>query len=257
MQVLPPSLSVIIPCFNEAHNISVLIQRFADIIESKSYIHKYNNDIEIIFVDNGSTDQTNPLLKKLTSMHTFARYITVLKNEGYGNGITQGLLASKNDYIGWTHADLQTDPTDLLGVLDILNLQYNPSKIFVKGRRKRRKPLDAIFTLGMSIFESLLFRRRLFDINAQPTIFPRSLLKLAKTAPKDFSFDLYYYLIALLNNYKIIRFNVFFNQRLHGVSSWNKNFMSQIHMVMRTIRYSILLKNSLANNFYLQSNSNK
>ena len=52
------------------------------------------------------------------------------------------------------------------------------------------------FTFGMSVFESVLLRRPLRDINAQPTLFPRSLYETWTTPPEDFALDLYAYVSA-------------------------------------------------------------
>ena len=50
--------------------------------------------------------------------------------------------------------------------------------------------------MGMSVFETLLFRKNMIDINAQPTLFNRDLLKLINNFPNDFTIDLYVFYIA-------------------------------------------------------------
>ena len=97
-------LSIVIPCYNESDSIKLLINKLESIL---------NKDIEVILVDNGSNDQTSETIESIK----FPENIEVLKlkeNLGYGNGIIQGLKQTKGEIVSWTHADLQTDPNDVI-----------------------------------------------------------------------------------------------------------------------------------------------
>ena len=226
-------LSVVFPCFNESKNIPCILDRLDKIIN--------RNDIEIILVDNGSTDETYNVLCQLIPNYPFAKIEKVDVNKGYGFGIKKGLKSAKGLYVGWTHADMQTDPNDLLRGLEIIESYKRDSKVFVKGKRTGRGFLDNFFTLGMSIFESTLLFAPLWDINAQPNIFHRDLLEFNNSSPDDFSFDLFYYFLALKKKYKLIRFKVEFNKRFYGKSKWNVNWNSRFKFIIRTILYSLKL----------------
>jgi len=224
--------SLVIPCFNEAKNIPLLLER----------CKKFSNDntIEVIIVNNGSTDNTNQVLSELLPLYPNFRKINVKKNIGYGFGIIQGLKSAKGSVLGWTHADMQTDPNDFLeGIIFFKKFGEN---IFVKGKRYGRPFGDTFFTIGMSIFESILLGTRLWDINAQPTIFSKSFFHSLKNPPNDFSLDLYFYYKAIQSNLKIYRFPVLFGERAHGVSHWNVDFSSKLKFIRRTINYSLKLK---------------
>ena len=93
----------------------------------------------------------------------------------------------------------------------------------------------------MSFFESILLLTPLWDINAQPNVFSRELFDNLKCAPDDFSFDLFYYYLAVKNNYKIIRFEVCFRKRYFGQSSWNINWLSKIKFIARTVKFTFIL----------------
>jgi len=224
--------SLVIPCFNEAKNIPLLLER----------CKKFSNDntIEVIIVNNGSTDNTNQVLSELLPLYPNFRKINVKKNIGYGFGIIQGLKSAKGSVLGWTHADMQTDPYDFLRGIDFF--KQSNKNIFVKGRRYGRPFGDTFFTIGMSIFESILLGTRLWDINAQPTIFSKSFFHSLKNPPNDFSLDLYFYYKAIQSNLKIYRFPVLFGERAHGVSHWNVDFSSKLKFIHRTINYSFKLK---------------
>ena len=94
----------------------------------------------------------------------------------------------------------------------------------------------------MSLFETFLLGKLIYDVNAQPTIFPKKFFDSWINPPRDFSLDLYSYYLAKKNNYKIIRIRVNFLKRISGKSKWNINFISKIRFILRTIKYSFKLK---------------
>lgn len=227
--------SLVIPCFNEAENIPLLLER-CDVFNSL-------NDLEVILVDNGSTDDTPEVLEALLSQYPACRSIRVEENQGYGFGILSGLRQARGDVIGWSHADLQTDPQDILKALDFF--KENSSKIFVKGKRYGRPFMDVVFTFGMAVFETLLLKKKMWDINAQPTVFSKEFFESWTEPPHDFSLDLYAYYQAHISKLKIYRFPVRFGERAHGVSHWNVNWSAKRKFIQRTVQFSLELKKRL------------
>ena len=211
-------LSLVIPCFNEVKNIPILIDRIYKVFNADMH--------EIILVDNGSSDGTQEKIKDLIINSKLIKFVRVKKNIGYGNGILEGLKLAKGDFIGWTHADLQTDPKDALMALNIL--EDSKEKIFFKGLRNGRKISDSFFTFFMTIFEFFILGKVMWDINAQPTIFSRELLENWKNPPNDFSLDLFVFYIAKSEGYKIKRLPVKFPDRIYGISHWNIDFKSKL-----------------------------
>ena len=224
--------SLVIPCYNEAENLPLLIER------CKSF-NDYP-DVEIIFVDNGSTDNSADILSTQLKQYKNFRSIKVDNNLGYGVGILAGLASSKADILGWTHADMQTDPMDALIGLKLMKNLKCPS--FVKGVRKGRPVADIFFTMGMSAFETILLQKPLWDINAQPTLFHRSFFETWSNPPHDFSLDLYAYYQANLAGLNIQRFPVLFGDRAHGISHWNINWSSKLKFIQRTVKFSLNLR---------------
>lgn len=225
-------ISLIIPCYNESKNMISLFERCQQ-LDSEIF--------EVIIVNNGSTDDTSNVISNLlNNQYPHIKSIKVEVNQGYGHGILCGLKSSTGNIIGWTHADLQTDPLDANHVQSLIN-QYGEN-IFIKGQRYGRPISDVLFTVGMSFFESILLKKLLWDINAQPTFFPRNFFEEWKSAPDDFSLDLFAYYQAKRNNLKVIRFPVFFGKRLHGQSHWNINFRSKWKFIKRTIQFSLTLR---------------
>lgn len=228
-------LSIIVPCYNEEKNIPLVANRFTQVASDSL-------SIELILVNNGSTDNSIDVIQQL--INTDSRIITVniKKNIGYGNGIKKGLEAAHGSYLCWTHADMQTDINDSIRGYKIILNQKIPTECYVKGKRKNRPMFDRFFTIGMAIFESMVLRRILSDINAQPNIFSRQLLPLLMHPPDDFSFDLYVYYIMIKRKIPVVRFPVHFSDRTFGSSHWNTSVSNKLRFIYRTINYTLALR---------------
>jgi len=212
-------LSIVIPCCNEEKNIPLVLDGFKKIIKDRS-------DIEIIIVDNNSTDGTARILSELEPDYLFLRSIKIMEI-GYGIAILSGLREAKGEYIGWTHGDFQTPPSDVIKALEIIEKLNNPQNIYIKGLRKGRPIFDRFFTFGMGVFESLYFGKLFYDINAQPNIFHKSFLGSWIEPPHDFALDLYAFYMAKKQNIEIIRFPVLlvkeFTVNLIGIKIFIQN----------------------------------
>lgn len=227
-------LSIAVPCYDEAENIPLILKRFQDVL--------CRDDIEVVLVDNGSRDNTPEVLAKLLPWYPFAKSIRVEVNKGYGFGIVQGLKECRGEFIGWTHADMQTDPADVMKALDIIEENHDDERIFVKGSRKGRPLSDQFFTGGMGIFETVYLGAKLCDVNAQPNVFSRKFFGTWENPPEDFALDLYALYMAQRQGLKIKRFSVAFPERLHGESHWNSGLAAKWKFIKRTIGFSRKLK---------------
>jgi glycosyltransferase involved in cell wall biosynthesis len=228
--------SLVIPCYNEAANLPLLLERCKALVVTP--------DVEIVFVDNGSTNSTSEVIEKLLPKFPGCRSIRVGKNQGYGFGVVSGLKAAKGEILGWMHADMQTDPQDALLGLELF--EKHGDDIFVKGRRYGRPFMDVVFTVGMSVFETFLLARPMWDINAQPTMFSRRFFESWTAPPDDFSLDLYAYYQAQSYGLKVHRFPVRFGERAHGVSHWNVNWAAKRKFIRRTVDFSLQLKKKIS-----------
>lgn len=227
-------LSVVIPCYNEEKNIPLVLARFSEVI--------CREDIEIILVNNGSTDGSAIVLDRLLPHYPFARTVWVEKNQGYGYGILQGLYAAQGEFLGWTHADMQTDPNDVIQALAVLEQNGSRETLFVKGARKGRSFVDNFFSIGMALFETLYLGTILYEINAQPNIFSRRFFQSWQDAPHDFALDLYALYMAKKQKLDVRRIAVRFPERLYGKSSWNTSWRAKRQFIKRTLEFSVNLK---------------
>ena len=138
-------LSIIFPCYNESSNIVEIITSI------KSALHG-RDDVEIVLVDNGSTDSTPQILEQAIKRGDGKQFKThrIENNIGYGHGIMEGVKRASGKVIAWTHADLQTDPVDVLEAYKTFEGHSEFRSCILKGRRVGRNPIDALFTGGMT-----------------------------------------------------------------------------------------------------------
>ena len=230
-------LSLVIPCYNEGPGLSRLVARCEELTA--------RIPCEVILVNNGSKDNSAEVLAQLTADKPALRVVNVEVNQGYGFGILSGLRAARGEIIGWTHADMQTDPMDSVTAYEMFKASADPARLFTKGRRYGRPLADQVFTLGMTIFETVLLGRVLYDVNAQPTCFPRTFFESWQNPPHDFSLDLFAYNLAKRARFDVKRHPVYFGKREHGQSSWNVNWSSKYKFIKRTVDYSLRLRREL------------
>jgi dolichol-phosphate mannosyltransferase len=233
-------LSIIFPCYNESSNIVGIISSIKSALQGR-------NDVEIILVDNGSTDSTPQVLEQaLQGGHNKQfKTLRIEKNIGYGHGIMAGVKSASGEVIAWTHADLQTDPVDVLEAYKTFVGHPEYQNYILKGRREGRNPMDALFTGGMSILATMLLKKRLSDVNAQPKMFHRDFLGKLTESPNDFSLDLYLLFQARLHGYTILEYPVNFGKRLHGESKGGGSLKGKWNLIRRTLSYMLKLKHDL------------
>jgi len=234
--------SITLPCYNEALNIPNLFERFRQVLCNRC-------DIEVIFVDNGSTDHSHEILERECSReeNRFAKAVKVDVNQGYGFGILSGLNVARGEWLGWTHADFQTDPQDIIRAIETIEAQNKPVTLLLKGKRIERNPLDTFFTVGMSLISTLVLSSKLSDVNAQPKFFHRSFFdKIVNDAPLDFSLDLYLLYKANQLELKTVELPVSFEKRIHGEAKGGGTLRGKLKLIKRTCIYILELRKNLA-----------
>ena len=123
--------SIIIPLFNECENINLLNQELTSTLRS---IQNSGYVFEIIYVDDGSTDNTLMLLKSLKN-EIKTVIIKNKKNLAQSQSIMNGMEVSSYNNIILLDGDLQNDPKDIIKMIEIYKKKKN---IFVHGYRKNR-----------------------------------------------------------------------------------------------------------------------
>ena len=229
------NLSIIIPCYNEELSIRKLVN---------NCIANISDGIEILLVDNGSSDNSYKTLMNLDLPKNIIP-LKIEENVGYGNGILMGLKKAKGKILAWTHADLQTDISDVIRGYNIYINDLNDKVCVVKGQRQKRNLFDAFFTFSMGIYSSVILRTWLYDINAQPKMFHRKFLNEFVNPPLDFSLDLYLIYFFKSKGIKVKSFPVYFKKRQHGEAKGGGTFKGKLKLIIKTLKYIHKLKKTL------------
>ncbi len=141
-------LSIIVPVFNEEANIKELFSRLKLTLEKLPASH------EIIFVNDGSTDNTYSILKELASGNTRVKFIELSRNFGHQIAVAAGIDYATGDAVISIDADLQ-DPPELIGDL---HKKFNEGFDVVYAKRKTRKDKSILKKILYKLFYRILAR---------------------------------------------------------------------------------------------------
>ena len=132
-----PSFSIVIPTYNEEDNIDWLVR---DMVKNSPRLGI--NDMEILIIDDGSTDKTGKISDELSKEFKSVRVIHK-SNGGYCSALLRGIKEAKKDHVAYFPADGQTLMEDivsclpLLGKVDLIlgdrgkRLDYTPYRLFI------------------------------------------------------------------------------------------------------------------------------
>ena len=203
-------LSVIIPAYNEAENLKVLIPELCRALEGIS--------CEIIVVDNASKDHTQEVLK------TFQKQIPYLKSvlepiSGYGRALLAGKREAKGGHLAIIRADNQETARDLVRIFR--HLKENRLD-FCKAIRASRR-CDGMKRVVMSRIYNFLFRNvfhlKSRDINATPKVFTREFYTRSGLESLDWFLDAEIVIKAERLKCRIGEIKIHYYPRLKGVST--------------------------------------
>ena len=123
-------ISAVIPVFNEEENLPVLIPKVIEIFNqlSKAY--------EVIFVDDGSSDNSRKILREMAIQHPTLRVLGLKENRGLSTALLAGMKEARGDILITLDSDLQNDPADIPKLLKCLD-QYDMATGW---RQKRDDP---------------------------------------------------------------------------------------------------------------------
>ncbi len=120
-------ISVVVPVYNEEENLPVLIPQISGVL------NPLGKPYEMIFVDDGSTDNSRKVLKEMISQYPEIRILGFKRNCGETAAGAAGLKEARGEVVITIDADLQNDPRDIPTMLDYLK-EYD----MVTGWREKR-----------------------------------------------------------------------------------------------------------------------
>jgi glycosyltransferase involved in cell wall biosynthesis len=124
-------VSIIVPLYNEEENIQLGYDELATVLNKN-----FNNRFEIIYVDDGSTDNTWDVLSKLVESTNMVQVLKLRKNFGQSSAIAAGLSISTGEVVVLIDGDLQNDPRDIPMLVGKL---VEEKLDIVSGWRQKRK----------------------------------------------------------------------------------------------------------------------
>ena len=216
---LLPSLSVIIPIYNEAGNVALLHQELVRILTPLA------NPWEIVFVDDGSTDSTYKKCQQLRPL----KLIALRKNYGQTAAFDAGFKNATGDIFVTMDGDLQNDPSDIPRLLQKIEEGFD----VVCGWRKKRKDTwsKKITSRAANQLRKFFFNDTIHDSGCALKAYKRECFEEA-----DLYGEMHRFIPAILaeRGFKITEVIVNHRPRIHGASKYGnvvRGFKSLVDMI--------------------------
>ncbi len=202
-------ISAVVPVYNEEES----LEKFYPVLASNLF--KLDKDYEVVFVDDGSTDSSFNILKKLEAKDKHIRIYSFRKNHGKAEALTLGFKMAKGDYVVTLDADLQDRPEEIKKLLDKSKEGFD----LVSGWRKDRK--DALKTrLSSKLFNfvmSSFWGVHLHDYNCGLKLYTK---ETAKSLNLYGGMHRFIPLLAAERGFEVTEIPVAHEKRLYGKSKY-------------------------------------
>ena len=208
-----PDVSFVMPCYNEETVIGYTIPRLV------SEFQKAGHRLELIAVDNGSSDRTGEIIKTLAARYPSVIYCRVEKNEGYGHGVLSAIPLCTAPWVGMIPADGQVDAEDVVRLYEAVA----PTSGKILGKVRRRFRMDGtrrkIISIAYNLFVRMLWPRLgSIDVNGNPKILPRDVLLALRLESKGWFLDPEIIIKTHYLGIRVLELNVFARMRGDGLS---------------------------------------
>ena len=237
-------LSIVVPCYNEGKDIVKNIEKVKEYLKSKDINH------ELILVNDGSTDNTEDLIKSIEGVSAFS----YSPNKGKGYAVKYGIEQATGDYTLFMDADLSTDLSAIEKVIELA-----PNYDFIVGSRhakgsviKKKQPVFRVF-IGWCcrVLVKMLFHTKLKDTQCGFKTFKTDVAKkiVSKQLINNFAFDVEYVYITKLNNISMTELGVIWSDdRGSTVSPFKSSmkFFKDLFFIKRHKKHYIFKENKKA-----------
>lgn len=159
-------LSVVVPVMNEEGNVAELHREIVDVCVAHNYTY------EVIFIDDGSSDQTIDIIKTLSPV----KLIELRRNFGQTAAMDAGIKAAQYEFVVTMDGDRQNDPADIPAMLDFAIKQKLD---VVSGWRKNRKDtfMKRFVSRGANRLRKLLINDGIHDSGCSLKVYRRDCFK--------------------------------------------------------------------------------
>ncbi len=223
------NLSIIVPVYNEEKAVEESVK---NLLEIKNSNPEY--DLEIIIVNDGSTDNTADILIDLSSNSTLFKLVSYEDNRGYGAAIKEGVKSASHELVAITDAD-DTYPNHRL--VEFLNISVQSNLDMLVGSRVGKNvhiPLLRRFPKKcLNLLASYLSGRDIPDLNSGMRIMRKDLVeKFSYILPNGFSLTSTITLAMLVNGY---------NVKYEKIDYFPRKGSSKIRPIQDTLNFLILI----------------
>lgn len=220
-------ISVVVPVYNEEKNLNALYEEIRESLSSG------DNPYEILFIDDGSIDDSCRIIKELADADDKVRAIVFKRNYGQTAAIAAGIDASKGEYIVTMDADLQNDPADI----KLMARKIDDGFDLVSGwRRRRREPFLSrrLPSLIANRIISMLTGLRLHDYGCTLKIYKKEFIKNINLYGEMHRFIPLY--VSWMGG-KITEVEVNHRQRTWGKSKYGINRTLKVILDLITVKF--------------------
>jgi cellulose synthase/poly-beta-1,6-N-acetylglucosamine synthase-like glycosyltransferase len=211
--VRPPDVSFVMPCYNEEEVLDYSVPKLMDAFQQAGY------RLELIAVDNGSTDSTGEVIAALKQRYPDIVPTRVAVNAGYGNGLLHGIPLCTAPWIGLIPADGQVDAEDVVRLYEAAAA----TKLRVRAKVRRRFRMDGfvrkVVSTSYNVFVRILWPGLAsIDVNGSPKLLPADVIRAMDLQSKDWLLDPEIMVKAHQMGLRVLEFNVFARMRGAGLS---------------------------------------
>jgi glycosyltransferase involved in cell wall biosynthesis len=210
---MTPQLSLVMPCYNEEEIVAYTINRLLSAFERAGY------DLQLVAVDNGSSDRTGEILRDFAAKSRSVVHLTVPVNQGYGFGVLSGIPHCTAPWIGFIPADGQVDAEDVVHLYEAVAASTGPVLAKVRRRFRMDGLARKVVSTGYNLFMLMLWPRLgSLDVNGVPKILPRDVLLDMELRSRNWLLDPEIMVKASHLGVRVLEFNVFARMRGGGLS---------------------------------------
>ena len=207
------SLTVSLPAYNEADNIA----RMIDAVRSEA--GPLVDELEIVVVDDGSSDATGDIVRQISEEDSRVRLIQHPVNQGYGSAVRDAVWAATKELIFLTDSDLQFDLSELGRLLPLID----EGDLVVGYRYARNDPWHrTLFGHGWSWLVNLLFGYTVRDVDCAFKLFRREVIDTIRVESGGAMFSAEFLVRAKKAGFKIVEEPVSHRPRVAGSSTGSR-----------------------------------
>ena len=220
-----PSVSIIIPTYNEKDNLPELVKNISSVVKKDKF------DMEIVIVDDNSPDGTGDVARDLAKKYSL-QLVTRPEKSGLSSAVLDGIKSAKGDIIGVMDGDLSHDPVIIPKMIDAIARQKNQLVVgsrYIKGGKIENWPLSRRIISWVAVLIAFPFTG-IKDRTSGYFFFKRDILDGVTLDPMGFKIGLE---IMVKGNYKRWKeIPYIFKNRTTGKSKMNfdeiKHYLSQL-----------------------------